>query len=378
MRKKIWSYILAAMILCGMIPSVFAASTFPDVPDGKFFSEGVRYCTEKGYVDGYTDGTFKPNAAITRAELAVIMNNMLDMKDAADNSFTDVPKGKWFTVPVLNCVKAGVISGYGNGRFGPKDKVTREMAAVILAKALGVRPSPSSSCFDDEEDISNWAKGFVSMMRNKGLISGMGKNRFDPKGKVTRGQVCAILCTASKDQVASPDTATMGTATDKLPVNDLYLVFASGASGWATELRVHEDGRFEGLYYDSELGDEGDGYTVTIYGNGFNGKFKCFRKVSETHYIMDLESIKYEEKVGTSEIDGEIRYVYTEPYGICEGNSFTLLLKGADVKVLPNDAQNWIKGGAVNELDESGILSFAVLYTDGATGPFVQPPEGTG
>ena len=378
MRKKILSCLLAVMMLCSIIPATFAATTFSDVPDGKWFSEGVRYCADKGYVKGYPNGTFKPNANITRAEMAVIMNNVLGLKTAADNTFTDVPKGKWFTTPVLNCVKAGVISGYGNGKFGPNDSVTREMAAVILAKALKVRPSPAPSYFEDENSISNWAKGPVAMMRNKGLISGMGKNRFDPKGKVTRGQVCTILNTASKDQVASPDTSTMGTAVDKLPVDGLHMAFSSGAGGWATELVLNEDGSFEGLYFDSDLGDEGDGYKATIYGNGFKGKLKNFRKVSDTQYIMDLDTIEYEEEVGTSEIEGEVRYLYTEAYGISEGDSFTLLLSGADIKILPNDAQAWAKAGAVNKVVDNDTLTAAVFYTDGAPGPFVEMAKGKG
>ena len=69
MRKKIMSGLLALMMLCSMIPAVFAATTFSDVPDGKWFSEGVKYCAEKGYVTGYPNGTFKPSAPITRAAL---------------------------------------------------------------------------------------------------------------------------------------------------------------------------------------------------------------------------------------------------------------------------------------------------------------------
>ena len=378
MRKKIMSCFLVVMMLCAILPTALAATTFSDVPDGKWFSEGVRYCADKGYVKGYPDGSFKPNNNITRAEMAVIMNNVLGLKEAATNTFNDVPNGKWFTEPVLKCVKAGVISGYGNGKFGPNDNVTREMAAVILAKALKVRPSPSPSYFEDESNISNWAKGPVAMMRNKGLVSGMGENRFVPKGKVTRGQVCTILCTASKDQVASPDTSTMGTAVDKLPVDNLHMAFSSGAGGWATELVINEDGSFEGIYFDSDLGDGSTNYDVTIYGNTFQGKFKNFRKVSDTQYIMDLESIKYEEKVGTMEIEDKVRYFYTDAYGICEGDSFTLLLKGADIKVLPNDAQAWAKAGAVNKVVDNDKATAAIFYTDGAPGPFVEMAYGKG
>ena len=378
MRKKIISGLLAVMLLCTMIPAAFAAKTFSDVPDGKWFSEGVKYCAEKGYVDGYPDGTFRPSNKITRAEMAVIMSNVLGLKEAAKNDFKDVPSGKWFTEPILKCVKAGVISGYGKGYFGPNDKVTREMAAVILAKALKVHPSPSPSYFEDESSISKWAKGSVAMMRNKGLIEGMGDNKFAPKEEVTRGQVCTILGTASKDNVASPDTSTTGTAVDKLPVDGMVLYFSSGAGGWATTLELHEDGTFEGIYFDSDMGDKGNGYEATVYGNGFSGKFKNIRKVNDTQYSMDLESMELEEEVGTMEIEDKVRYLYTEPYGICEGESFTLLLSGAKADVLPNTAKDWIRTDGARPAFEKDVLDFAVFYTDGAVGPFVQALDGKG
>lgn len=379
MRKKIISCLVAVMLLCSVIPATFAATTFSDVPQNKFYSEGVFWCTEKGFVSGYPDGTFKPNQQISRGELAVIMNKMLGLKDAAENTFKDVAKGKYYTVPVLNCVKAGVIAGYGNGYFGPNDKVTREMAAVILANALKVHPSSMEGFFNDEESISGWAKGYVTMMRNKGLIEGMGDNRFAPKEKLTRGQICTILNTARKDNVASPDTSTMGTAVDKLPVDDLHMAFSSGVGGWGTQLILYEDGTFEGVYSDVDMGDDGDEYDATIYNSSFEGKFKNIRKVSDSQYIMDLDSIEYLNEVGTYEIEGSARYVNTDAYGLREGDSFTLLLKGANISVLPNGAQDWAKAGAVNHVvEDDGVLSAAVFYTDGAPGPFVEMMYGKG
>lgn len=379
MKRKLIAMLVVLTLLCSVMPAAFAATTFSDVPQNKWYSEGVFWCAEKGLVSGYPDGTFKPGKDITRGELAVIMNKMLGLKEASTETFKDVEKGRYYTIPVLNCVKAGVIKGYGNGYFGPNDKVTREQAAVILANALKVHPSPAEGFFNDEESISGWAKGYVTMMRNKGLVEGVGNNLFAPKEKVTRGQICTMLNTARKDNVASPDTATTGTAVEKLPVDELHMAFSSGVGGWGTQLILYEDGSFEGIYSDTDMGDSGDGYDATIYNSSFEGKFKNIRKVSDSQYIMDLDSIEYLNEVGSSEIEGSARYVNTDAYGLREGDSFTLLLKGANISVLPKNAQDWAKAGAVNHVvEDDGVLSAAVFYTDGAPGPFVEMMYGKG
>ena len=132
MRKLIAIFLtIALMISVG--PIIALASGFKDVTSDKYYYNSVQKCADKGYVRGYEDGIFRPNGNITRAEFAAIMNTVLGLKDSAANQFSDVKSGKWYTSAVLNCVKAGIISGYGNGKFGINDPVTREQAAVILA-----------------------------------------------------------------------------------------------------------------------------------------------------------------------------------------------------------------------------------------------------
>ena len=200
--KKILCTILIIAMLC---TAVFAA-TFSDVPAGKWYSAGVEFCAAKGYVTGYTDGTFKPGNSITRAELAAVMNKMLSLSDPAKNTFEDIPAGKWYTAPVLNCVRAGIITGYSEKKFGPSDNVTREQAAVILAKAFNVKKESGRTSFADDAKISGWAVGSVKAMAAKGLVSGTGSNQFSPKAKVTRGQICTMINTAV-NKPSAPDTS---------------------------------------------------------------------------------------------------------------------------------------------------------------------------
>lgn len=199
-----WMTILLviAMTMVIAIP-VVAAQTgkFSDVPDGKWFTNAVNYCAQKGYVSGYENGTFRPDNKLTRAEMAVIMNKKLGLKESASNTFKDVAAGKWYTEAVLHCVKAGVMTGYDSKSFGTNDKLTREQGAVILAKAFNVANASGRTAFADDKSISSWAVGAVKAMAAKGLISGMGNNRFEPKTPLTRAMMCQIIFAAEQKTV---------------------------------------------------------------------------------------------------------------------------------------------------------------------------------
>ena len=195
--KKILSLVLSLVIATAAFSLPVFAADFSDVKADKYYYDSVMQCADKGYVRGYEDGTFRPNGNITRAEFAVIMNKVLGLQEAANNTFRDVKAGKWYTAPVLNCVKAGVISGYGNGYFGINDPVTREQAAVILAKAFSIEGSTGKTPFSDDGNISPWAKSSVKGMYDSGYIAGMksdsGARYFAPRTNLTRGQICVLL-----------------------------------------------------------------------------------------------------------------------------------------------------------------------------------------
>lgn len=199
--------ILLAMALVFMIavPTMAAETkSFPDVPSGKWFTVAVTYCAGKGYVSGYDDGTFRPGKNLTRAEMAAIMNKKLGLKESAANTFSDVPSGKWFTEPILHCVKAGVMSGLSTKMFGTNDTLTREQGAVVLAKAFGVSKASGRTSFADDASISGWAVESVKAMAAKGLISGIGNNKFGPREPLTRAMMCQIIWAAEQKSAVTP------------------------------------------------------------------------------------------------------------------------------------------------------------------------------
>lgn len=189
------SLLMAALLFAAM-EQTKAETVFSDVPDGKWYTQAVLFCAQKGYVSGYENGSFRPNNKLTRAEMAVIMNRMLSLDGTVRNTFSDVPAGKWYTNAILHCVKAGVMSGFDEKQFGTNDTLTREQGAVILAKAFQVDGIPGRTEFSDDKTISKWAVESVKSMNEIGLITGMGNNMFEPQAPLTRAQMCQIIFTA--------------------------------------------------------------------------------------------------------------------------------------------------------------------------------------
>ena len=128
-------------------------------------------------------------------------------------------------------------------------------------------------------------------------------------------------------------------------------IFASGAGGWGTELTINSDGSFTGEYHDSELGITGEGYkNGTVYICNFSGKFKDVEKIDDYTYSIKLDYLETEGTQGEEYIEDEIRYIYSEPYGMSRSEEFQLFLPGKPLDDMPEDFISWlsIRGSAID------------------------------
>ena len=202
-KRNAIALLLTGLFLLSMIAVMIAPvqaydkAPFSDIPYGKWYTSAVSYCYDVGYVGGYEDNTFRPDRALTRAEMSVIMSKMLDLSGKAENTFADVKDGSWYADAVLRCVKAGIMAGYDKKTFGTDDLLTREQGAVILANAFKISKPSGRTSFADDAKISSWAVGSVKAMADKGYITGMGNNRFEPRTALTRAQMCQIIYAAT-------------------------------------------------------------------------------------------------------------------------------------------------------------------------------------
>ena len=189
-QKKLISTLLVLAMLLFMLPiSIFAAASGnSDIAD-HWARTAIEKWSGMGIIKG-SDGKFRPDAPITRGELAVIIDRIMKYQTAAKNSFSDLGEN-FYTAAVLKTNAAGVMKGDG-ARIRPNAEITREEAVVIIGRALGITEKTGSSSFGDGADISKWAAGYVNSAAEKGYINGY-NGLFQPKSTISRAEAVTIL-----------------------------------------------------------------------------------------------------------------------------------------------------------------------------------------
>lgn len=149
---------------------------------------------------GYGSGLFGANDYLTRAQLAQILHN-LEGKPIVNYlmRFADVPVSAWYAEAVRWAAAEGVVNGYGNGMFGPNDKITREQLAVMLWRYAGCPAATDQELrFTDAAEVSDYALKALRWAVERGIINGYAGGRLDPQGRATRAQVAQMLMNFSE------------------------------------------------------------------------------------------------------------------------------------------------------------------------------------
>ncbi|MDD4753006.1 MAG: S-layer homology domain-containing protein [Desulfitobacteriaceae bacterium] len=172
---------------------------FTDVTIDDWFASEIMWAYENGLIIGTSSTTFSPHDATTRGMIVTILYRLESAPAAAANPFSDVEADKYYTDAVTWAAENGVVSGYGNGNFGPEDPVTREQLAVILfnyAKFKGYDVSVGENTnifsYEDAGKISEYAISAIQWACGAGILRGDGA-KLDPQGNATRAQVAAML-----------------------------------------------------------------------------------------------------------------------------------------------------------------------------------------
>ncbi|HHY71933.1 MAG TPA: hypothetical protein GX497_01625, partial [Bacillus bacterium] len=163
---------------------------------GHWAESYINRASARGIVGGYPDGTFKPNASVTRAEFTVMLAKALKLEGTATpTGFADSKQiGAWAKDAIDRMVQAGIVSGYNDGSFRPSASITRMEMAVMFARAMKLQvDANAASPFADDKDIPTWAKGAVNAVNKVGIVNGRSENQFVPGGSATRAESAAML-----------------------------------------------------------------------------------------------------------------------------------------------------------------------------------------
>lgn len=192
--KKLVTTLLITVMLFSSFNVVFGAaeSSASDI-EGNWAESQITKWIDKGFIHGYEDGSFKPNNTITRAEFFSLVNRSYGFTETASVSFKDVNSSNWAYAEVSKAVKAGYIKGYRDGTIGVNKPISRQEVAVIIDDLLDLSNEASTGDhFTDSNTIASWAKNSVDAIVAKGILQGY-DNNFNPNKPITRAEAVVAL-----------------------------------------------------------------------------------------------------------------------------------------------------------------------------------------
>lgn len=194
--KRSISFFLALILIISNTTIVFAKS---NDYSNHWAKEEIQYLMGKDIVSGYSDGNFKPDQSVTRAEFFKIINNVFGYSQKESIEFKDVGKGDWYYEDIRKALAAGYASGYSDGTMKPNRPITRQEASKIISIAYGLddKKSKSADNFTDKKEIEDWGKEYIGILKDRGYISGYADGTFRPNAKITRAELSKIITNAS-------------------------------------------------------------------------------------------------------------------------------------------------------------------------------------
>ncbi|MBX6378891.1 MAG: S-layer homology domain-containing protein, partial [Clostridia bacterium] len=155
--------------------------------------EAVRGLAVRGALDGYPDGSFRPGAAISRAEFvkALALALRWQLPAVAQTNFRDVGRGDWFASYVAVAAGAGLVTGDA-GLFRPQDPIQRQEVAAVVARYLHLGEGAAPSVRDLPR-VAPWARAAVAGVLDSGIMTGYPDGTFRPEASITRAEAAAVL-----------------------------------------------------------------------------------------------------------------------------------------------------------------------------------------
>lgn len=177
-------------------PSLPVLPVLKDVEDGKFYSTPVRELVARGVITGYEDGTFRPANSISRAEFAHILVKALnlDTTNVTNPQFKDIPNTDiWYFQSIAALKEKGIVDGYGDNTFRPNAPITRAEVAKLLVLAYDLELQDHTSHNFTDLSQGKWYETYVLTLVEHEVAKGTTASTFSPQGETTRGQTATFI-----------------------------------------------------------------------------------------------------------------------------------------------------------------------------------------
>ncbi|MBQ7713568.1 MAG: S-layer homology domain-containing protein [Oscillospiraceae bacterium] len=192
--KRTLTLLLTLALTLGLLSAPAAADEGYRDTHGHWAEAAIDRWSGYGVVEG-SGGAFKPDAGMTRGELAKTLSCLLGLTEAtAENPFSDVPATEWYAPYMLRCHAAGILLGAG-GKGKPNAPVSREEALTLIARALELEPADTAALdgYKDAGGVSDWAAGYVAALAAAGVVGGVGNAALAPGNNIDRASVMTVF-----------------------------------------------------------------------------------------------------------------------------------------------------------------------------------------
>lgn len=207
--------ILSLALLLSLIPSTVLAARAAGWED-----QYIQTLVDWGVMRGDIGGNMAPKRSITRAEFVTMMNRAYGYKTMGGHPFTDVKLTSWYNDDIDIGYNIGYFKGTSPTTASPNDTLTREQAAVLLARNMMLQPTVGETLgFSDSRSLSEWSRGLVGAAAENGIISGYDDGSFQPFRNITRGEVAAMLVRAIGTPIQEAGDHALGNVYGNVTVN---------------------------------------------------------------------------------------------------------------------------------------------------------------
>ncbi len=210
--KRITSFLIVVAMLFSLVPTVLAnpAEAFVDFPTGWSY-EAMTAAVNNGLLVGFENGEIRPEANLTRAEMATIITRAFGAKTTADiSAYTDVSPSAWYYDYIAKAVKMEIMQGVSSTEMNPEAPITREEVFTIVARVLVLEGGDAAvlNKFPDAGDISSWAKDSVIALAERGYVNGDHLGYATPQANITREEFAQLMHNAIRFYITAPGTYT--------------------------------------------------------------------------------------------------------------------------------------------------------------------------
>ncbi|HEY4391469.1 MAG TPA: family 10 glycosylhydrolase, partial [Paenibacillus sp.] len=169
--------------------------TLSDI-SGHWAEESILQAVQQKWINGYEDGTFRPNQPVNREQFAVMLSRALKLEGIETSvSFVDADKiSSWARPYIAKVLESNIINGYQDNTFRPDQQINRAEMAAMIVRALGIEPDSKANLpFSDAKTIQVWARPYVAAAYQAGIIQGRGNQAFAPNESATRAEAVIMI-----------------------------------------------------------------------------------------------------------------------------------------------------------------------------------------